>query len=77
MVKYNRVTVVESGVNLMSPVPLDTLYKVRVPSVTDSLVIDYNARGFASVGTTKTIRLSRSGVADDSLTVLSTGMVQR
>jgi len=64
--------------NLLSPIPLNTLYKVTVPSVTDSLAIDFNPRGFAKLATTtKVIRLRRSGVADDSLVVYSTGMVQR
>ena len=64
--------------DLLSPIPLKTLYKVTVPSVTDSLAIDFNPRGFAKLTTTtKVIRLRRSGVADDSLVVYSTGMVQR
>jgi Tfp pilus assembly protein FimT len=73
----NRVTVLSASINLISPVPLDTLYKVTVSNVADPFNVDFNARGFASVGSTQTIRLSRSGVAGDSLMVLSTGMVQR
>jgi Tfp pilus assembly protein FimT len=79
LIKANRVTVrrVAGTTELISPVPLDTLYKVTVPSVLDSLAIDFNARGFAKLTSTTKIVLRRTGVADDSLVVYSTGMVQR
>lgn len=74
----NRVTVKGTGTdttNLVSPIPLDTLYKVTAGG---NLTIDFTARGFATLSapTTK-IALSRTGVADDSVLVMKTGMVQR
>ena len=44
-----RVTVVASGTttNLISPVPLDTLYKVTVGGVVQPFNVDYSSRGFA------------------------------
>jgi len=81
-IKANRVTVftvADTVTNLLSPAPLDTLYKVDV--TVDNSSAEFNAtftsRGFANIGSTKTIRLSRPGVAGDSLMILSTGMVQR
>ena len=72
----NRVTVFAgAGDTLMSPAPLDTLYKVIV-SPTTTLTIDFNSRGFAST-TRQAIYVTRSGLADDSVVVLKTGMVQR
>lgn len=79
-ISKNRVTVVAGGTKLMSPVPLDTLYKVsaNVVGVGDSLTVTFSARGFAtSPGDTKTIVLARSGVANDSLVITKYGMVQR
>jgi prepilin-type N-terminal cleavage/methylation domain-containing protein len=76
----NRVTVKPTGTdttNLVSPVPLDTLYKVTVSNVSDPFTVDFSARGFASLGSTATIRLARPGVANDSVVVLRSGMVQR
>ena len=75
----NRVTVVlvSTSTNLISPVPLDTLYKVTVGGVIDPFNVDFSARGFANLGSNTTIRLTRSGVADDSLIVTTTGMVRR
>lgn len=75
----NRVTVrrLSGTTDLMSPVPLDTLYKVTVGNVSDPFNVDFSSRGFASLGSNTTIRLSRTGVADDSLIVTTTGMVQR
>ena len=76
----NRVTVKRTGTdttNLVSPVPLDTLYKVAVSNVSDPFIIDFSARGFASLSGTATIRLGRTGVATDSVVILKTGMVQR
>ena len=74
-----RVTVVASGTttNLISPVPLDTLYKVTVGGVVQPFTVDFSSRGFSSSGTANTIRLSRPGVADDSVMVTTTGMVMR
>jgi len=76
----NRITVYATAtptVNLISPVPLDTLYKVTVSNVGDPFTIDFSARGFANLLTTKTIKLARPGVAGDSVVVLKFGMVQR
>ena len=63
--------------DLISPVPLYTLYRVRAGGFTSPLIIDFNARGFASLSSAVTIRLSRSGVSGDSVVVRPTGMVQR
>lgn len=75
----NRVTVIASGTttNLISPVPLDTLYKVTVGNVSNPFTVDFSSRGFATTGGGNKIRFSRTGVADDSLFVTTTGMVQR
>jgi prepilin-type N-terminal cleavage/methylation domain-containing protein len=76
----NRVTVKSTSAdttNLVSPVPLDTLYKVRVTSPTGTILLDFSARGFANYGSKLVIKLARSGVSDDSVVVTSTGMVQR
>jgi prepilin-type N-terminal cleavage/methylation domain-containing protein len=71
------VTVKDSLTNLLSPVPVSTLYNVTFPNVTDSLVIEYTARGFKVGSGTVNIKLRRSGVSDDSVFVTSTGMVKR
>jgi prepilin-type N-terminal cleavage/methylation domain-containing protein len=63
--------------NILSPVPLYTLYKVHAVTNPDSLAIEFNARGFANSGNRMVIQLTRSGVADDSIVIRSTGMVQR
>jgi prepilin-type N-terminal cleavage/methylation domain-containing protein len=63
--------------NILSPIPLYTLYKVRALTTTSPLIIEFNARGFASSGNRMVIQLTRSGVADDSIVIRSTGMVQR
>jgi type II secretion system protein H len=66
--------------NILSPIPLYTLYQVHaatVPTAVDPLTIEFNARGFASAGARTVIQLTRSGVADDSVVILSTGMVKR
>jgi prepilin-type N-terminal cleavage/methylation domain-containing protein len=76
----NRVTVIASGTttNLISPVPLDTLYKVTVSNVGNPFTVDYSSRGFGNLSSATTkIVLSRSGVSDDSVVVTSTGMVKR
>jgi prepilin-type N-terminal cleavage/methylation domain-containing protein len=76
----NRVTVIASGTttNLISPAPLDTLYKVTIGSnIGDPFTVDFSSRGFASLGANKTIWFSRTGVPDDSLVVTTTGMVKR
>jgi type II secretion system protein H len=65
--------------NLLSPVPLDTLYNVTttVDGVTGEFNVLFNARGFANVPATRIIRLTRTGVPNDSVMVLTTGRVQR
>jgi prepilin-type N-terminal cleavage/methylation domain-containing protein len=76
----NRVTVarVAGSTDLISPVPLDTLYKVTVGNVGDPFTVDFSGRGFATnLGSNKTIRLRRAGGADDSVVVTITGMVMR
>ena len=76
----NRVTVrrLAGTTDLMSPVPLDTLYKVTVGNVSDPFNVDFSARGFGShSAASTTIRFSRPGVPDDSVMVTSTGMVMR
>jgi len=68
------------GGDLLSPIPLYTLYKVHaatVPTAVDPLTIEFNARGFANAGSRTVIQLTRSGVANDSVVILSTGMVRR
>ena len=49
----------------------------RASGFTDPLRIDFSARGFANYGSRLKIVLRRSGVADDSVIVMPTGMVQR
>jgi len=81
----NRVTVRLVGTsgrasNLMSPIPLDTLYKVDVDvaNIGNPFIVDFSARGFATgLSGTTPIRLSRPGVANDSVVVTLTGMVKR
>jgi len=82
MIRAKRVTVTtvaDTTKQLMSPVPLDTLYKVSsVTGVADPFVVIYGARGFAtSPVAKKTIMLTRSGAPDDSVVVTKFGMVQR
>jgi prepilin-type N-terminal cleavage/methylation domain-containing protein len=75
----NRVTVRAAGTdttNLVSPVPLDTLYKVRADNGS-GVSIDFSSRGFAMMSSAKIISLTRSGVANDSVVITKTGMVQR
>ena len=62
---------------LMSPVPLDTLYRVRAVLSTDPLLVDFSSRGFANLDNALTIGLQRAGVPNDSVVVTKTGMVQR
>ena len=81
-IKQNRVRVFavsDSNTNLLPAVPLDTLYKVTTTVNNSSAEFNavFNARGFANINEVKKVRLSRSGVADDSVTILLTGMVQR
>jgi Tfp pilus assembly protein FimT len=81
-IKANRVrvfSVSDTVTNLLSPVPLDTLYKVEVAvdNSTAEFNAIFNARGFAKRTSSAKIQLSRSGVANDSLMILTTGMVQR
>ena len=81
-IKANQVrvfTTADTVTNLLSPAPLDTLYKVSatVDGSSAEFNATFSARGFANVGSTKKILLTRSGVASDSVMVLTTGMVQR
>ena len=81
-IKQNRVRVFavsDSNTNLLPAVPLDTLYDVRTTVNNSSAEFNavFNARGFANINEVKKVRLTRSGVADDSVTILLTGMVQR
>ena len=79
-IQNERVTVRElnTTLDLLSPVPLDTLYKVTVGSPSQPITIDYSARGFAlGLGAEKSIILRRSGVADDTVTVSRIGMVKQ
>ena len=81
MIKNNRVTVIAAAkdtITLISPVPLDTLYGVRVTSgITDSLVVNFSSRGFAALDGGTTIMLKRNGVPADSVVITKTGMVQQ
>jgi Tfp pilus assembly protein FimT len=77
----HRVTVYpKAGTDtLISPVPLDTLYKVTVEGPSQPITIEFSARGFATnLSASEThIVLRRSGVSDDTVTVSRTGMVKR
>ena len=87
MIKNNRVTVIaitppKDTTVLISPVPLDTLYNVKASGTTftstsDSLVVSFSSRGFASLDGAATITLKRSGVPTDSVVITKTGMVQQ
>jgi len=80
MIKSNRVTVIAAATDtipLISPVPLDTLYKVIASGFTDSLVVNFSARGFAALDNGTTITLKRPGVPTDSVVITKTGMVQQ
>jgi len=81
MIKSNRVTVIAAAkdtIALMSPVPLDTLYKVTASGFTDSLVVNFSARGFAvGFDNATKITLKRPGIPDDSVVLTRTGMVQQ
>ena len=63
--------------DILSPIPLYTLYKVRAETTPTSLTLEFNSRGFVASGVRKVIRLTRSGVPDDSVVILPTGMVKR
>ena len=61
--------------NLVSPVPLDTLYKVKTDA---DITIEFSSRGFANLSTSGAkIYLTRADVGKDSVSVTKTGMVQR
>ncbi len=80
MIKSNRVTVIAAAkdtITLISPVPLDTLYKVTATGFTDSLVVNFSSRGFAALDNATTITLKRPGVPTDSVVITKTGMVQQ
>jgi prepilin-type N-terminal cleavage/methylation domain-containing protein len=74
----NRVTVTEGLTDLLSPVPLDTLYDVRIVSPSQPITIDFSARGFAvGLGLAENhLILRRPGVGDDTVTISRTGMVK-
>ena len=80
--RQNRVTVnrdTTGAPNLISPVPLDTLYNVSAKPVgfSDPFDVVFSGRGFSNVGSTAIIKLSRPGVPDDSVVISKTGMVLR
>jgi prepilin-type N-terminal cleavage/methylation domain-containing protein len=73
----NRVTVKPTNgdtTDLVSPVPLDVLYKVNVVS---DVTIDFSARGFPTPPNSAKILLTRPDVAGDSVMISKSGMVQR
>jgi prepilin-type N-terminal cleavage/methylation domain-containing protein len=81
-IKLNQVrvfTVADPTINLLSPIPLETLYNVtaKVDNSPAEYNAYFNARGFKTTTASAKILLSRSGLPDDSLVILSTGMVQR
>lgn len=78
-VESDSITVrtLSSSVDLLSPVPIQTLYKVSVNSPFQPFNIDFSARGFANLSGETHIILRRSGVADDTVTMSRTGMVKR
>jgi len=68
--------------DLITPVPLDTLYKVTVTlggGFSLPFNVDYSARGFSTnLGSAAIVRLSRQGMSStDSVMVTTTGMVRR
>lgn len=71
----NRVTVTAGGVNLISPQPLDTLYRVRASP--DSLSIIFNGRGFTTIAADTTIRFTRPGTVLDSVHITRWGMIEQ
>ena len=65
---------------LLSPVPLNTLYKVTIDKPSQPYEIVFGARGFATAGLPDAenyIVLKRSGVPDDTVTVSRYGMVKQ
>jgi type II secretory pathway pseudopilin PulG len=87
-IKAHRVTVfVVTGpgaadtLPLMSPVPLDTLYKITAKPedaggpIAD-LVLNFTSRGYTNTNPT-TIALSRAGVRPDTIKVTKFGTVQQ
>jgi prepilin-type N-terminal cleavage/methylation domain-containing protein len=76
-ISSNRVKVQATGADtsdLVSPVPLDTLYKVTAGSNT---TIEFTSRGFATLSAGQEIILTRDGVGRDTVVVSKNGMVQR
>jgi Tfp pilus assembly protein FimT len=74
----NRVTVYTANATsmmLLSPVPLDTLYKVEA----DNMTVTFSGRGFATNLSLANnyITMRRTGVAEDTVTVTRTGMVKQ
>jgi prepilin-type N-terminal cleavage/methylation domain-containing protein len=65
--------------DLVSPVPLDTLYNVKASwlPVGDSLKLDFSSRGFATYGQRVMIILQRPGVDDDTVVVTKTGWLRQ
>jgi prepilin-type N-terminal cleavage/methylation domain-containing protein len=60
--------------NLVSPVPLNTLYKVTADG---SYSIEFTSRGFTTLSGNLPIVLTRADVGSETLTVSKTGMVMR
>ena len=77
-IQSHRVTVQSGATMLISPVPLDTLYKVTTQS-NQNWTINFSGRGFATgLGSAENyIILTRSGVPDDTVTVSRNGMVKQ
>ena len=79
-VQSNRITVQADGVNLISPVPLDTLYKVKATSgeATTTQTIQFDGRGFASpkLASGTYFKLTRAGVGEARVPVSPLGMAQ-
>jgi len=76
----NRVTVKRDTVNstnILSPVPLDTLYNVQAKAYGFPDTLIFTARGFTTIGSAAKIMLSRPGLPDDSVVITKTGMVMR
>ena len=76
----NRVTVVANAgtLNLISPVPMDTLYQVAVTTSPATSQVDFDGRGFASnIPSGVTFVLRRTGIAPESVCVTKLGVVRR
>ena len=69
-----RQTATTDTTNLVSPVPLNTLYKVTADN---TVSIEFTARGFTTLSGNQQIILTRAGTGADTITVSKTGMVKR